>query len=78
MVGLVGVIKTALAPTGQVAVHGESVERDQRQPLQPGDRAEVIGMDGLTLRVRTTVPKKGVHDVFSFSPMIVLLIVLVI
>ena len=57
MVGLVGIVKTALAPHGQFAVHGELWEAVSEQPLQPGDEAEVTGVDGLRLRVRP-LPKQ--------------------
>ena len=62
MVGLVGVTKTALTPIGQVAVHGELWTALSDQPVEAGVRVEVMGMDGLTLRVRSTL-KNGVHDV---------------
>lgn len=52
MVGLIGVVRTAVAPQGQVAVHGELWEAVSDQPLQPGDRAEVTRVEGLTLHVR--------------------------
>ncbi|MDE3226357.1 MAG: nodulation protein NfeD [Nitrospirota bacterium] len=59
MVGLVGVAKTSVAPQGKVLVHGELWEAISEQPLQPGDRAEVVKLDGLTLHVKPTI-KKGV------------------
>jgi membrane-bound serine protease (ClpP class) len=52
MVGLIGIAKTAVAPQGQVSVHGELWEAISDQPLQPGDRAEVTKVEGLTLYVR--------------------------
>ena len=52
MVGLVGIVKTALAPQGQLAVHGELWEAVSDQPLRPGDEAEVTAVDGLRLRVK--------------------------
>jgi membrane-bound serine protease (ClpP class) len=61
MVGLVGVAKTALMPAGQVAVHGELWNALSDQPVKAGVRVEVTGMDGLTLRVRSTL-KNGVRD----------------
>ena len=57
MVGLVGIVKTALTPHGQLAVHGELWEAVSEQPLQPGDEAEVTGVDGLRLRVKP-LPKQ--------------------
>ena len=52
MVGLIGVARTAVAPHGQVSVHGELWGAVSDQPLQPGDRAEVTRVEGLTLHVR--------------------------
>ena len=60
MVGLVGIAKTALAPQGQLAVHGELWEAVSEQPLDPGDKAEITGMDGLRLRVKPFSKKKEV------------------
>ncbi|HEX8751090.1 MAG TPA: NfeD family protein, partial [Nitrospira sp.] len=60
MVGLVGIVKTALAPQGQLAVHGELWEAVSDQPLRPGDEAEVTGVDGLRLRVKPFSKKKEV------------------
>ncbi|MBI4001217.1 MAG: nodulation protein NfeD [Nitrospira defluvii] len=59
MVGLVGIVKTALTPQGQLAVHGELWQAVSELPIQPGDEAEVTGIDGLRLYVKP-VSKKGV------------------
>ncbi|MCS6287662.1 MAG: nodulation protein NfeD [Nitrospira sp.] len=59
MIGLVGIVKTALTPHGQLAIHGELWEAVSEQPLQPGDKAEVTRLDGLRLHVKP-VTKKGV------------------
>ncbi len=59
MVGLIGVAKTALAPRGQLSVHGELWEAISEQPLQPGDQAEVTRVEGLTLYVKPVSQKKG-------------------
>jgi membrane-bound serine protease (ClpP class) len=58
LVGMVGIVKTALTPLGQVAVHGELWQAVSDLPLQPGDEAQVIGIEGLRLSVKP-VPKKG-------------------
>ncbi len=58
MVGLIGVAKTALAPRGQLSVHGELWEAVSEQPLQPGDQAEVTRVEGLTLYVKPVSAKK--------------------
>ena len=52
MVGLVGIVQTALTPHGQLAVHGELWEAISDRPLQPGDKAEVIRVEGLRLYVK--------------------------
>ena len=59
MIGLVGIVKTALTPHGQLAVRGELWEAVSELPLQPGDEAEVTRMEGLRLHVKP-VSKKGV------------------
>lgn len=58
MVGLIGIVKTALTPHGQVAVHGELWDAISDQPLQPGDAAEVIGVNGLRLHVKPVPQQK--------------------
>ena len=57
MVGSIGVAKTALAPQGQLAIHGELWEAVSEHPLQPGDQAEVTRMEGLTLYVKPVLQK---------------------
>jgi len=52
MVGLVGIVQTALTPQGQLAVHGELWDAISDRPLQPGDKAEVIRVEGLRLHVK--------------------------
>lgn len=58
MVGLIGVAKTALAPEGQVSLHGELWDAVSDQPIQPGDRAEVTRVEGLKLYVKPVLQKK--------------------
>jgi membrane-bound serine protease (ClpP class) len=58
MVGLVGIVKTALTPHGQLAVHGEIWEATSDQPLQPGDEAEVTRVEGLRLHVTPLTKQK--------------------
>lgn len=58
MVGLVGVAKTPVAPQGKLLVHGELWEAVSDQPIQPGDEAVVLRLEGLTLHVRPAA-KKG-------------------
>lgn len=58
MVGLVGIVKTALTPHGQLAIHGEIWEAVSDQPLQPGDEAEVTSVEGLRLHVTPLTKQK--------------------
>lgn len=58
MVGLIGVAKTTVAPRGEILVRGELWEAISEQPLQPGDQAEVMRLEGLRLYVRPAV-KRG-------------------
>ena len=57
MVGSIGVVKTALAPQGQLAIHGELWEAVSERTLQPGDQAEVTRVEGLTLYVKPVLQK---------------------
>lgn len=59
MVGLVGIVQTALTPHGQLAVHGELWEAISDRPLQPGDKAEVVRVDGLRLHVKPLSKQTG-------------------
>ena len=55
LVGRMGVAKTELAPTGMVQVGGElwsAQVEDRSAALRAGQDVEVIGVDGLRLRVR--------------------------
>lgn len=60
LIGLVGIVTTALAPYGQLAVHGELWRAFSEQPLQPGDEAEITAVDGLCLHVKAFSKK---HEV---------------
>ena len=60
MIGLVGIVKTALTPRGQLSVQGELWEAVSEQPLSPGEEAEITGIDGLQLRVKPYLKKKEV------------------
>ncbi|MDR5683242.1 MAG: nodulation protein NfeD [Armatimonadota bacterium] len=53
LVGAVGVARSEIAPAGTVFVQGElwTAEADG-DPIQPGERVRVVGLEGLRLRVR--------------------------
>jgi membrane-bound serine protease (ClpP class) len=55
LVGRVGIVRTGLAPRGQVQLGGElwTAELvDGEEALSPDARVEVVGVDGLRLLVR--------------------------
>lgn len=52
MIGLAGKAKTRLAPKGTVEVRGELWQAVAESVLDVDDPVRVVGMDGLTLRVR--------------------------
>ncbi|WP_455377497.1 NfeD family protein [Petrachloros mirabilis] len=58
MIGLIGIVKTALTPHGQIAVHGELWDAVSDHPLQPGDQAEIVSVSGLRLRVKPLSQQK--------------------
>jgi membrane-bound serine protease (ClpP class) len=60
MIGLIGIVKSALTPQGQILVRGELWDAVSDQPLQPGEQAEVLGVEGLKLHVR---PPRNKGDV---------------
>ena len=52
LIGEVGVAKSRLWPEGKVFVHGELWNAVADQTIEPGTRVCVVGVDGLTLRVK--------------------------
>jgi len=52
MVGEVGLVKERIDPEGLLFVHGEYWRAMARERLEQGEMAEVIGVDGLVLKVR--------------------------
>jgi membrane-bound serine protease (ClpP class) len=51
LVGEVGVVRSRLAPRGQVFVRGELWNAESESPAEPGDSVRVAKIEGLTLRV---------------------------
>ncbi|GKS56817.1 serine protease [Nitrospira sp.] len=60
LIGLIGEVKTALAPDGHVSIRGELWEATSEVPLQPGERAEVIRVEGLHLYVKPVLRQREV------------------
>ncbi|MDY6971130.1 MAG: nodulation protein NfeD [Thermodesulfobacteriota bacterium] len=52
LLGEIGVVKEAIDPEGLVFVHGEYWQAKAKEKLEIGERMEVVGMDGLVLRVK--------------------------
>jgi membrane-bound serine protease (ClpP class) len=52
MIGQVGVVRSPLAPSGTIVVRGEYWNAVSETPVPSGSAVEVVGIDGLTLRVR--------------------------
>jgi membrane-bound serine protease (ClpP class) len=51
LVGEIGVVRTRLAPRGQIFLRGELWNAESEGEAEPGESVRVTGMDGLTLRV---------------------------
>jgi membrane-bound serine protease (ClpP class) len=61
LVGRTGESRTALSPTGMVHVAGElwtAILEDESGTLKSGQRVEIVGIDGLRLRVKPTSTKQ--------------------
>ena len=52
LVGEVGEVRERLDLRGKVFVHGEVWNAEGAEPLEPGDRIEVVAHDGMTLKVK--------------------------
>lgn len=59
MIGAVGVAKTALRPSGTVAIHGELWDAVSDTPVEPGTSAKVLRVEGLTLYVTPITQKEA-------------------
>jgi membrane-bound serine protease (ClpP class) len=56
LIGETGIAAMSLSPEGKVSIHGEywNAVGDQNQPIDKGDRIQVIGVVNLKLRVKKT------------------------
>ncbi len=52
MVGEIGEARTPLNPTGRVFVHGEQWSAEGEEEIGAGEKVQVVGIDGLRLKVR--------------------------
>lgn len=58
LVGMSGKAQTELSPEGMIFVRGEIWKARAEEPIAAGERVEVIGVDGLELRVRKVDPRR--------------------
>jgi membrane-bound serine protease (ClpP class) len=59
MVGKIGEARTALNPTGRVFVHGEQWSAKGEETIDAGEKVQVVGVDGLCLKVRRAAPTRS-------------------
>jgi len=52
LIGKVGEVRTELTPAGKIFVHGEYWNAQADSPIEMDAKVEVIGYDGMTLKVR--------------------------
>ena len=57
LIGEVGLVKESIDPEGRVFVHGELWRAISRERIEPGEKVEVEGADGLILRVKRAIEK---------------------
>ena len=52
LIGEIGEVRSELAPAGKIFVHGEYWNAQADMPIEVATKVEVIGYDGMTLKVR--------------------------
>ncbi len=52
LIGEVGIVSTPISPEGKVSIHGEFWNATSDQTLEEGEKAQVIGVDNLKLKVK--------------------------
>lgn len=52
IVGEIGTVVTSLSPEGKVAIHGEFWKAESDQPIDVGEKVQVIGVNNLVLKVK--------------------------
>jgi membrane-bound serine protease (ClpP class) len=58
LLGDTGLVKEKIDPEGLVFVHGEYWQATATEKLEPGEKVEVVGVNGLVLQVRKAADKK--------------------
>jgi membrane-bound serine protease (ClpP class) len=57
LIGEVGLVKEPIDPEGRVFVHGELWRAIAREKIEPGEKVEVEGAEGLILKVKRAIKK---------------------
>jgi membrane-bound serine protease (ClpP class) len=52
LIGEMGVAATAISPEGKVSIHGEFWNASSEQPIEKGEKVQVIGTIDLWLKVK--------------------------
>jgi len=65
LVGQVGVVRTRLAPRGQIFLRGELWNAECEQPIEPGESVRVTAVNGLTLRVVPVQAATAASDIVA-------------
>lgn len=60
MIGEVGEVRERVAPAGKIFIHGEYWNAVSDEPLEVGERAQVVAIDGLRLHVRRAAGRGAV------------------
>jgi membrane-bound serine protease (ClpP class) len=59
LIGEIGLVKESIDPEGLIFVHGEYWRATARERIEPDEKVEVEGADGLILTVKRAVKKEG-------------------
>jgi membrane-bound serine protease (ClpP class) len=54
LIGETGEVKVKLTPTGKIFVHGEYWNAQADREIDVGEKVEVVGYDGMSLKVQRT------------------------
>ncbi|UCF56857.1 MAG: nodulation protein NfeD [Deltaproteobacteria bacterium] len=59
LIGEIGLVKESIDPEGLIFVHGEYWRATARERIEPDEKVEVEGADGLILKVKRPIKKEG-------------------
>lgn len=58
-IGVSGIAKTEINPSGQILIQGELWEAESSEPIREGETIEVTAIEGLKLRIKRSYKSKG-------------------